>query len=569
MKKLLTYSCTFISACALYAEPAWFATVEIDSLQSLQMGVESYCKTAGIPLPPDMVLSDLLKEVLPLEAPDAAISFKDPIRVFVIGDSDESIFYEDGEPSLLFSLTLPSEGKILNDQLAKLYATRRDGGNVVTFSDPNDDVDLPDNLLLSVGERNKALLATSKEALAWFQKQQKLDAFLPIPGNQAFKGCFNMKQVAEAFNEFPMPDGQANPVAAIMSDIEYFSFALTPNAQALTVSYGLKAKAGSPMAALLDMLKPPDAGLWNGLPENAFYAEVGPESSYEKTAKIIEAYLKQAIPVDPTRVKLEQALTGDVLRYLVPTTDKKSLRLIDLNPVKDAAAVKEIIKTLDQSEPSPGIKFKKEESREIGQQTIERYSLIIDMAAVMRAQGADPALVNPMANPVFTVISMLAKGIVIECTVKDNYLISAVSPAGATDDWLPALPFTAPTVTLDKKIAALDPAAKPLLAAAELRVTPLLKQVVSMLPNVKPEHLALFSATTDPIQIWFSRTPDNTMVATTRIPANEVASIAKIIQNGQAALQEIAFTFFTTQIMPMMQQPPQQGAPAVQPPPNF
>jgi hypothetical protein len=357
-----------------------------------------------------------------------------------------------------------------------------------------------------------------------------------------------------------------NPAVAILNDIEHLSIAITPNAQALTLTYGIRAKAGSVMATLLDGFKAPEANMWNGLPENAFYAYVGPEQNTENAVKFVEAYLKQPVPVDATRIKLEKALTGDVARYLVPTTDKKSLRLIDINPIKDAAAVKEIIKTLDKSEPTPGIKFNKLESREIGQQTIERYSMVFDFAAMMQAQGADPAMaaaVNPAANPVLMVLSMFAKSIVLECTVKDNYLISAMSPAEAMDNWLPTIPLPALALTLDKKIAALDPAAKPLLGAYELRVTPLLKHIVSMLPNVKPEHLALFSATPDPIQVWTSRTADNTTLATIRIPTNEIASIVKIATNGQAALQEIMFSLFAAQMQQMMMQP------AATPPPNF
>ncbi|MCL2104227.1 MAG: hypothetical protein FWH21_04130 [Kiritimatiellaeota bacterium] len=570
MKKLLTYSsCTLLSACSLFAETAWFGTIEVSSLQGLQTGIETFAKAAEIPLPEEGIpnlVSLFFENTLPIASPATAISLKDTIRVFLLEDTEDPLS-DGGEPEAVLSFTLPGEIKVLQDQLAKLYGTRRDAGNVVTLTDPVRN--LPENLLLAAAENGKALVATSKEALDWFQKQQKLDAFLPVAGNQTIKACINVKQMAGIMEDFPMRGGGGNFAVALMNDIEYFSFALTPNAQALTLTYGLRFKEGSVLATLANAVKPPDAVLWNGLPENALFGYVGQQSMQADAAKIVETYFKQPIPLDPTQVKLEQAITSDLIRYLVPTADKKAFRLIDVNPVKDAAAVKEIIKALDQNEAAG---FKKESSREIGQQTIERYSLVIDPATLMRqAQGIDPAMFapggNPAVAPVMALLSTLTKGIVMECTVKDNYFLSAIGPADATDDWLPAIPFPAPTVTLDKKLAA-DPTAKPLLQAGEVNLTPLLRQLISMLPNVKPEHLNLFAAKTDAIQFWASRTPDNTTIATVRIPANEVASIIKVATNGQAVLQELIFSFFTTRMMPMMMQPPQQP-PAVQPPPNF
>jgi len=581
MKKLLTYTCTLLSATALYAESTWFATVEVDSLQALQMGIESFCKAAELPIPTEdlaQATPELLKNVLPLSSPNTAISFKDPIRVFFIEDSKEPL-HEGGEPALLFSLTLAADTKVIQDQLSKLYGARRDGGNVITFSDPKEDdtdLDLPETVLLSIGERNKALLATSQEALTWFQKQQKLDAFLPVAGNQTIKACFNLKALQGILDDFPMmPGGEKNPVAAILNDIEYLSIAVTPNAQALTWSYGVRAKTGTVIATLLNAVKPPPAVLWNGLPENALFGYVGQQEFMEDQAKIWETYFGQAFPLnDAIQTKLEKAYTRDLIRYIAPTADKKAFRMIDLNPLKDADAVataKELIKTLDQSEM--GFKLKKEPSREIGGVTVERYSMTVDAAGLGRMAGLNPAMLapggDPATGPMLVILSALAKGIVLECTVKDNYFISAICPADATDNWLPTLPFPTPTVTLDKRIGVLDPTAKPMLSAAEMNVTPLLKQLISMMPNVKPEHLALFSAKTDAVQLWSSRTTDNTTLITIRVPANEVASIVKIVQNGQAVLQELVTTFFMTRMMPLMMQQQQPGGPAMQPPPNF
>ena len=550
MKKLLTYSCSLLSAGALYAETVWLGTVEVSSLQSLQTGIEAFCKAADIPLPPDAikdVMKDFPEEVLEVPNLDiAAVSDKDPIRLFLVVDSEER--YPD--PAFVVEMTLTADAKA---------------------------IELPEGMALAIKAGNKAVLTTSKEAAAWYQKQDnKLDAFLPMAGTQTVKGCFNLKQVMKLIGEDfpPMPGGEANPAIAMLKDFEYLSFALTPAAQALTVSYGLRLKEGTLLANLLNAVTPPQAPLWNGLPENALFAYVGQQSFQEDAVKIVKAYLGQDIPLDPNHAKLEQTYTRDLIRYLALTADKKAFRIIDVNPLKDAAAVtvaKELIKTLDQAGAETGMGFKKEPSREAGQVTLERYSLNVDPAAIMRMQGIDPAMLAPGGGnagmaPFMAVLSALTKGIVMECAIKDNYFFSAIGPADATDDWIPALPFAAPTVTLDKKVGGLDPAAKPLLAAGELQITPFLKQLISMMPNVKPEHLALFDAKTDTVQFWTTRTADNTTIATFRVPANEVASIAKVAQNGQI-LQELVTTFFMTRMMPMMRGQP--GGPAIQPPPNF
>ncbi|MCL1921961.1 MAG: hypothetical protein FWG50_12970 [Kiritimatiellaeota bacterium] len=565
MKKLLlTTTCALLGACALHAEPVWLGTLEVDSLQALQSGVEAFCKAAQIPLPIPPT-ADLVKGILPLASPDAAISLKDPVRVFVVGDGDQPL----SEPGLVFSVALPPNAKALQDQLAQLYGARREAGNVVTFSTPGNP-GVPPDLLLSIADGNKALLASSKEALAWVQQQTKLDAFLPMPGNQMVRMCVNVKHATGMMP--PLPTGQPNPLAAILGDVDYLSVAINPDAKALALSYGIRAKAGSVLGTVLDAFKPPEAALWNGLPADALFAYAGPESKSEDAQKFVKAYLQQDVPLDAVRAKLEKALTGDVVRYLVPTQDKKGLRLIDVNPVKDAAAVKEIFKTLDQSE-TPGVKFKKEEGREVGGQTIERYSMTIDMATLVQnamqqgaaANGVDPRVIMGDPNVVMggTLLTMLAKSIICEFTVKDNYAISAISPAGATDNWLPTLPFPAAATALDKKIAALDPAAKTLLGASEVRLMPLLKQIVSMFPNVKPQHLNLFPATTEALQFWTTRAADNTLVTTIRVPASEVAAVVKMTQQDMSVFQELFVTIFAAQMQQMMMPP------AAVPPPNF
>ena len=558
MKKLLTYSCAALSAGSLLAETAWFATVEVDSLQTLQVGIESFCKATGIPAPPNLT-SDALKELLPVPDAAALLSLNDPVRVFVVGDTEQPIT-QGGEPSFLFAITLPAEAKALQDQLAKLYTARRDDGNAITFSTPAPEAGLlPPNMVLSVMERNKALLATSKEAMTWFKQQPKVDAFLPLAGTQTVRACINMKQIALP----KLPDGTPNPAAAMMADVEYLSLAVTPNAQAFSLTYGIRLKPGSALEGLMNMYKAPDAALWNGLPENALFGYVGPNSKRdENTIKFLKAYLPDVpVTIDPMLTKLDNAVTGDIIRYLAPTKDKKGLRLIDVDPIKDAAAVKEIIKTLDQVEASPGVKFKKEESRKIGEQTIERYSMVFDMAAMMQAQGAPPEAAANMGTAGM-VMGMLSRMFVMELTVKDNYLLSAWGPANATDDWLPTLPFPAATVTLDKKIVAFDPTAKPLLGAAEVRLMPFLKQIVSMLPNAKAEHINLFAAQTDPIQTWTSRAADGTLVATIRVPVNEIAAFVKLTQQDMSVFQELAFAIFAAQMQ-------QMTPPAAIPPPNF
>ena len=562
MKKLLTASCTLLSACALYAESTWVATIEVESLNTLQLGVEAFCKSAEIPIPPEVLSSttrELLTSLLPHESMENAVSFKDPVRVFLFENSEQPIS-QGGDPEYLFALTLAADPKVIQDQLAKLYTARRDGGNVITFSAPADvDTDLPANMLLSIGERNKALLTMSKDALAWFQQQQKLDDFLPMPGSQTLRTRLNTKFLASVFPQEP----ELAFFAKIMDDVDYISLAITPNAQAIALTYGLRFKKGSVIATLLDALKPPKADRWNGVPENAFLAYVGQDPTAENVAKFVKTYLEQDIPVDPINVKIDESIERDVVRYLTTTADKKGLRYIDISPLKDGTgvqdAIKEAIKTLEQIEVSPGAKLKTEEARKFGEQTVERYSLSIDMAAALKAQGMDPTLMA--GNPAMMIVPMLTKGIVFEYTVKDNYLISAVSPAGATDNWIPAIPFAVPAITLDKKVAAVDPNAK-VQSAFEFSLTPFLKQVVSMLPNVKPEHLNLFSAKTDAIQIWTATADNNVTAVTLRVPANEVASISKIATNGQAALQEIMFALFAAQMQLM-------APPAATPPPNF
>jgi len=561
MKKLLTTcTCALFSATALLADIAWLATVEAESIQSLRTGIEVFCKTAEIPVSPDdlsQFFSDLFEGALPLPSPTTAISFKDPVRVFICEDTDNPP-EQSGEIFFLASLTLTADTKAIQDQLGQLYSARRDAGNVITFSTPTEpDSGIPPNILLTLADRNKALIAETKEILAWYQQQTKLDDILPPAGTQTLRLCLNIKRLASSIPA--MPNDQPNPLALILGDLEYLSASITPNAQALTISYGARPKAGTVLASFLETLKPPAATLWNGAPENALFATLN--GSYGDLAKFCEAYLKPFFAAEAfTQLAKQQAiLTGENVSYLVPTKDKKALCFVQAATVKDPAAARAFIQTLDQTEASPGIKYKKEPAREAGQQTFERYSLVFDMNAMMqqaaRQAGQDPNLAVPPIPPFGgNILAMFTKNIVFEYTVKDNYLVALISTADAIAAEMPTLPFPAGTVTLDKKIVQTDPTAKNLLNASELRIMPLLKQVITMLPAAKPQHLALFAAPTDPIQFWTTRNADNTTVITTRVPANEIAAISRLIMNGQTIMQEIFFSLFMNQ-MPIMAPP--------------
>ena len=570
MKKLLTYSCAVFTACALHADSTWLATLDLENIQSLQTGIEAFINASGIPVKSEDITGMVTAAFGDtfLSSLDTAISFKDPIRIFLTENSAKPLS-AGGEPEVILAMTLPAAAKALQDKLAQVYGARSEADNIITFTTPKGDSPFPKNMLLSVADR-KAILTTSKDAFTWLQQQKKFDGLLPAAGNQTLKVCLNASRLAGMMPQ--MPVGQPNPLAAILGDLDTLSIGITPNAQALTLSYGLKAKADSPLATFLSAFGHPDAALWNGLPENTLLAYVGTQGKYAAAKKFTEAYLQQPVPDNPVMSKLLDALSSEVVRYLAPTKDNKSLRLIDIDPIKDAAVIKEIIKTLDQTEVAPGVKYKKEEGRQIGEQAIERYSIVFDVNAMMQARGGANAganaaaanAVNMAMNPAGIALSLFAKSIVIEMTVKDNYLLSSIGPTGATDDWLPVLPFPTPTAaTLDKKLAAQDPAAKALLGAGELRILPLFKQIVSMLPNAKPEHVNLFTAKTDPIQFWATRTADNTTISTVRIPVNEIAAIVKITETGETALQEIMFAIFASQLLtPAM-------PPAAVPPPNF
>ena len=377
MKKLIATTCALLGATALLADVTWVATVEIDSIQSLKSGVESFCRATEIPVTAEDVsefFNDMFEAVLPLPSLEAAISVKDPVRMFVFEDSDQPLT-EGGEPALLFSLTLPANAKAIQDQLAQRYTARRDNGNVITFTTPAADADIPPNMLLSVTERNKALLATSKDALAWFQQQQdKLAAFLPPPGDQTLRLCANVKHLKSLMPE--MPNNVPNPLGLMLADLDYFSLAVTPSAQAVTLSHGFRAKAGTALASLLDGFKPPAAALWNGIPENALFANVAANlgTDAEGLLKFFGAYMTQ-VNLDALKrmnEKFPDMNSSESVSYLMPTKDKKAMCLVQVSPMKNAAAAREAIKALDQLELSPGVKYKKEATREAGGQTFER-----------------------------------------------------------------------------------------------------------------------------------------------------------------------------------------------------
>ena len=530
------------------AERLFVGIMEADSYQRVIYGASAFSRIADLPIALEMVNTALTKNMaLPSLT---GVSAQDTLRI--VQSVDPALPLSEDNPANVAIIPLADNGAALLGSFTASYKKKTALGSATLFESPSD-TNLPPRVAVAI-EGHHALTSPSHDALvwAWANRTRLVDApSQNIPGT--LRMLVNPQRLADLLGTRSEQAATVLNVDKLLRDFETFSFALAMDGQALALTVRGKPKEQSPLSALAAALRQPKERCWSGLPDNAFFASL----SACDQPQLWDAYLGK------TRVRLlrptadlapQAAFGGERLLYIAPTSDKKGLCFVQVEPVTNAAAVREAIRKLHTVDTKDGVLLKRETPRGSGDTQIETYGITLQPPAPDNGETNRP----PEPSTLLTLMSLFLKQAVLETTVANGHLITVIGPANSLENELPNLAFPEKSLTLNRKISGQDAALEGKLSlGSSLQLAALLRYIVSIMPGVKPEHLRVLPLGGDGATFGISQSADHTLTASLRFQANEIAALQRINRDGREVLQELFFQMFASQML-NLQAPPQK-----------
>ncbi len=522
------------------AERLFVGILEADSYQGMIYGASAFSRVADLPMALELVQTALGRA---MEVPSlSGVSVQDTLRI--VQTIDPALPLGDNNPANVALVPLAGDGTAIREAFAAAYRKQTPCEPFTLFENP-----VNTNLhprVMMVPEGRHLLTSTSREALhwAWKNRTHLLDAPLQsIPGT--LRVLVNPQRFAELLDARNAKAAPLINTGKLLRDFETFSFSLTLDGQAFAVTVRGKPKAQTGLDALAAALRKPREQLWNGLPDQAFFAFLsacaapGLWDNYLGEARF--RFLRPYTGLAP-----QEAYSGDRLLYLASTKDGRGICFTQIEPVTQAVQVAEAIRRLHTAGHDDGIVLTPQAARRVADADVQTYA--IDVKPQSDASGGKAG----GGSPVFTLLSLFLKQAVLETAVARGHLITVLGPRGTIDDELSALSFPEKQLTLSRMINGQDPALTgPLVCGARLRVTNLLRHLVTIIPNVKPEQVRVLSAGGDGATFGVSVGTDHVLTASLRFHSNEIAALQRINRSGRAVLQELFFQMFAKQMMEM------------------
>ncbi len=531
------------------AERLFVGILEADSYQSVIYGASAFSRVADLPIALEMVSAALAKNMaLPSLT---GVSVQDALRI--VQSVDPALPLTADNPANVAIVPLADNGSALLGAFAAAYKKRTPLAAATLFEEPSD-TNLVPRVAVAIANHH-ALASASSAALAWAWENRSRLVDAPsqsIPGT--LRVLVNPQRLADLLGTRSEKASTILNVDKLLRDFETFSFALSMDGQALALTVRGKPREQSALSTLAASLRPPRERFWLGLPDDAFFASL----SACGAPTLWDAYL------GTTRIRLlrpaaelapPEAFGGERLLYLAPTPDKKGLCFVQIEPVTNAAAVREAIQKLHTPEAKDGLVLKREAPRRTGDTQIETYGITLQPPAA----GAGAAARSADPSTLFTLMSLFLKQAVLETAVANGCLITAIGPARSLEHELSSLSFPEKPLTLNRKISVQDTAlAGNLDVGSSLHLASLLRYIVSIMPGVKPEHLRVLPVGGDGATFGISQSADRTLTASLRFEANEIAALQRINRDGREVLQELFFQMFASQML-NLQPPPGAG----------
>lgn len=541
-------TCSVKAACAaalllltpsLRAERLFVGILETDSYQSALYGASAFSRIADLPLALELVQTSLAQS---LAVPSlAGLSATEPLRI--VQTLDPALPLGEGNPANVALIPLADSGQAARQALSAAYAAQSGAAPFTVFERPSD-TNLPPRVALAVSGRH-LLTSTSRDALqwAWDNRARLLEAPpQSLPGT--FRVLVNPQRLADLLAARRSQASAFVNADALLRDCETLSFALTLDGQALAFTLRGKPKKASALEALVTSWRKPAAPLWNGIPDSAFFASLSAGGTPELWAPYLGKARTRLLHPSGDKAPAD-AFTGDRLTYLAPTRDGQGLCLVQVEPLTNAAPVRQAIQKLDAAGPDSDIVFTPRPLRTAAGTRIESY------AVQLRAPQAAPGAPGAQPSIFHTLLGLFLKKAVLETAVTaDGQLVTVIGPPGSFEQEQASLTFAAKRLTLDRAICLQDGAlAGDLTQGASFRLAALLRHIVSLMPDVKPEQVRMLPSGGDGATFAISRAEDGTATASLRFQSNEIAALQRINRDGREVLQELLLQMLSKQMM--------------------
>lgn len=518
---------------------------EADSYQSVIYGASAFSRVADMPYALETTQASLTRN---LAVPGfAGLSGSAMLRI--VQTVDPSLPLSDDNPANVALIPLVDRGDAVRAAFLAAY-TRNTPSPPLTVFDKPSDTNLAPHVAIAVDGRH-LLTSRSKDALLWaWNNREKLINAPPqsLPGT--FRVLVNPQRLADLWGSRGEKAARILNVEKLIRDFDTLTLAMTLEGQAISLTLRGAPKSGSALETLTAACRAPAPSLWNGLPDNAFFASVSAcgrpdlwEPYLNATTFRLLNFSAQAVP--------QTALTGETLWYLSPGKDRKTLSLVQIAPrTQTNAAPNAILRPFGVADTNPDIRLTPKPERQIPGARIRTYaiSLVPPSSAVQGKKTEE-------MSAVFTLLSLFLKKAVLEQAVTDRHLITVLGPEKSIDEQLAALTFNAQALNLGRKISAQDAAlTDPLTTGASLHAVDLLRYLVSLMPDITPEQLQRLPFGGDGVTFGICKA-GRTVTASLRIYANEIAALQRVNRDSREVLQELFFQMFARQVMDQQQIP--------------
>ena len=526
----------FLVAQNTLAERLFVGILEADSYQSILYGASAFSRMADLPLALELVQNTLSKK---LSLPSfTGIAASEMLRI--VQTIDPALPLGADNPATVALIPLADNGEASREAFAAAYKTRTVLDPVTLYENPSD-TNLTPRVAVAVSERH-LLTSTSRDALDWAWRNRAKFIEAPtqsIPGTVRI--LVNPQRFADLLGSRSEKAADLLNVGSLIRDFDSLSFALTLDGQALSFTVRGAPKKDTGLEALAASWRKPSDKLWNGVPDTAFFMWLTacdkPELWDAYLGKTRSRLLHPVVDLAP-----QTAFTGERLFYLAPNKDKSGLCFVQIEPVTNAAPVREAIQNLHTAEQEGNILLTRRPQRSTAGTPVETYAITLQPPAVSDGKKAEPSVL-------FTVLSLFLKRAVLETAVTDGHLISVIGTEHSIEGELQALAFSEKPLNLHRKISGQYSALNEKLnAGATLHVARLVRHVVSIMPGVKPEQVRLLPTGGDGATLGISL-KDQTLTASLRIQSNEIAALQRINRDGRDVLQELFFQMFAKQMM--------------------
>lgn len=532
-------------------ERLFIGVLEADGYQTVLFGASAFSRVADLPLALELVNKGLNTSFLV-----PSFSCVSPSETFrVVQTVDPSQPRGDGNPANVAILPILGNEASVHKVFESAYAVRRNAPPVTWYEQPKSTNDAP-RVALAIAGRH-LMTSESQGALEWaWENRSKLIDAPPqsIPG--MLRILVNPQRFADLLGARSEQASDLFNLDKLLRDLDTFSFSITMDGQAFALAARGLPKAGSAVDTLSKALRPPLPKFWNGVPDDPFFCSV----SACDTPRAWEAFLGRSAGhlLRPEGDLFPSgALSGDRLSYLASAAGKRGLCWVRIEPVKTAEPIREAIRRLHTVKSLEGVSLSHEPARKKGELEIETYSLKFQ-------QPASDAQSQPRASEAstfFTLTTLFLKQAVLEATVAEGHLVMVLGLPRSIDDQLESLLFRERTLPLQRKIVAQDPAlSEKLCQGGSLQPAALLRQIVELMPGVKPEHLRAFPHGGDGLTFGISQGGDQTFTASLRVQSSEIAALQKINRDGREVLQELVFQLFSNQMLHMQDAAAKDGA---------